>query len=171
MHNVRWAHALALLPLLAIGTASAAENMNDMSNPLADHVKTANARFADVAAAVAEGYSPIACADGAEGGSMGVHYVNMAYLKDNLIDLTKPEAVMYEPKPDGKLELMGVEYITFKGPAALEGHLFNFAGAPNRYGLDPYYELHVWAWKANPMGAFTDMNPDVSCGPVAGDVK
>ncbi|MEO8882200.1 MAG: hypothetical protein ABI377_02085, partial [Devosia sp.] len=70
-----------------------------------------------------------------------------------------------------KLELMGVEYITFKGPAALQGHLFSFAGAPNRYGLDPYYELHVWAWKANPMGAFTDMNPDVSCNAVTGDVK
>jgi hypothetical protein len=24
-------------------------------------------------------------------------------------------------------------------------------GAPNRYGLGPFYELHVWAWKANPL--------------------
>jgi hypothetical protein len=168
MHKLRWAHGLALLPLLTIGTASAADMMG---NPLADHVRTANARFQDVAAAVAEGYSPIACASGADGGSMGIHYVNMAYLKDDAIDLSKPEAVMYQPMPGGKLELMGVEYITFKGPAALEGHLFNFAGAPNRYGLDPYYEMHVWAWKANPMGTFTDMNPDASCDAVTGDVK
>ncbi len=41
------------------------------------------------------------------------------------------------------------------------GHLF--AGAPNRYGLNPFYELHVWAWKPNPKGAFADMNPTVSC--------
>ena len=40
---------------------------------------------------------------------------------------------------------------------------FNFTGSPNRYGLPPFYELHVWAWKANPRGAFADMNPAVSC--------
>ncbi len=66
---------------------------------------------------------------------------------------------MYEPMPDGKMELIAVEYITTKGPASLEGQLFNFTGAPNRYGLGPFYELHVWAWKANPRGAFADMNP------------
>ena len=70
---------------------------------------------------------------------------------------------MYEPKPDGKMELVAVEYITLKGPASLEGQLFNFNGAPNRYGLDPFYELHVWAWKPNPRGAFADMNPAVTC--------
>jgi hypothetical protein len=59
--------------------------------------------------------------------------------------------------------LVAVEYITSKGPASLEGHLFNFNGAPNRYGLGPFYELHVWAWKANPHGTFADMNPMVSC--------
>ena len=27
----------------------------------------------------------------------------------------------------------------------------------------PFYELHVWAWKQNPTGAFADNNPKVSC--------
>jgi hypothetical protein len=70
---------------------------------------------------------------------------------------------MYEPMADGSLALVAVEYITAKGPASLEGQLFSFTGAPNRYGLGPFYELHVWAWKANPVGTFSDMNPDVSC--------
>ena len=70
---------------------------------------------------------------------------------------------MYEPKEDGTLELIAVEYITTKGPANLNGHLFNFVTEPNRYGLGPFYELHVWAWRENPTGAFADMNPDVSC--------
>src|SRR6185312_6265566 len=35
------------------------------------------------------------------------------------------------------------EYITTKGPASLGGQLFSFSGAPNRYGLPPFYELHV----------------------------
>jgi hypothetical protein len=94
---------------------------------------------------------------------MGVHYVNANYLKDEVVDIKRPQAVMYEPTPDGKMALVAVEYITFKGPASLEGQLFSFTGAPNRYGLGPFYELHVWAWKPNPRGTFADMNPDVTC--------
>jgi hypothetical protein len=47
---------------------------------------------------------------------------------------------MYEPQPNGKMELIAVEYISFKGPASLGGQLFAFNGAPNRYGLDPFYD-------------------------------
>src|SRR3982750_4752076 len=67
------------------------------------------------------------------------------------------------PPTDGKLTLVAVEYITEKGPAALGSQLFSFSNAPNRYGLPAFYELHVWAWRANPTGAFADMNPVVSC--------
>ena len=160
MNSFSWTKRLALLPLLALGAASA---WADGSNPLADHVRAANDRFKDVAVAVKEGYAPIPCASGLEGGAMGIHYVNGARLKDDAIDLAHPEAVMYEPSADGKLILIAVEYITHKGPASLEGHLFNFTGAPNRYGLPPFYELHVWAWKPNPAGTFADMNMTVSC--------
>ena len=130
---------------------------------LVDKVRTANSRFRDVSVAVAEGYAPIPCASGIDGGAMGVHYVNAAYLKDAQPDIKRPQAVMYEPMPDGKMALVAVEYITFKGPASLEGQLFNFNGAPNRYGLDPFYELHVWVGQANPHGMFADWNPTVSC--------
>jgi hypothetical protein len=145
-----------LLPLLA-GAAIAQDN------PLAEKVKAANARFADVAVATQEGYAPIPCVSGIEGGAMGIHYVNGPLIDDGVIDIGKPEAVMYEPQPDGSLELIAVEYITTKGPADLEGHLFSFTGAPNRYGLPAFYELHVWGWRDNPTGAFADMNPNVSC--------
>jgi len=156
---------LAAILLAASGTLAAAHgDMPNISDPLAEKVRAANGRFADVAAATAEGYAPIPCASNANGsGAMGIHYVNPAYLGDDAIDLARPEAVMYEPMPDGSLALVAVEYITAKGPASLEGQLFSFTGAPNRYGLGPFYELHVWAWKANPTGTFADMNPDVSC--------
>ncbi len=163
MKRLSWA-GLALVAVVAASAASAAE----MANPLADDVRMANDRFKDVAAAVAEGYAPIPCASGIEGGAMGIHYVNPDYLKDDKIELSRPEAVMYEPGADGKMTLVAVEYITSKGPAELEGHLFSFTGAPNRYGLGPFYELHVWAWKPNPKGAFADMNPDVSCDAATG---
>jgi len=147
----------ALLPLVLASAGSGD------ATPLADDVRTALERFQDPSVAEGEGYGPGPCVAGQTGGAMGIHFVNGDYLKDDAIDLAKPEAIMYEPTADGKLALVGVEYITFKGPAMLDGHLFSFNGAPNRYGLDPFYELHVWAWKPNPTGTFADWNPDVSC--------
>jgi len=138
-------------------------HFHTVSDTLADRVRQANDRFKNVSVALSEGYRPIPCASGADGGAMGIHYVNAKLLSSGTIDLAHPQAVMYEPMPDGRLALIAVEYITMKGPASLEGQLFNFNGAPNRYGLDPFYELHVWAWKQNPRGAFADMNPTVTC--------
>jgi len=156
---VFWARSFTLLSLFCIGPAAAAA---DHGNPVAEHVHAANDRFNDVSVAVSEGYAPIPCASGIDGGAMGVHYVNAKLIGD-AVDIKQPQAIMYEPMPDGKMQLVAVEYITAKGPASLEGQLFNFNGVPNRYGLGPFYELHVWAWKPNPHGTFADMNPNVSC--------
>jgi hypothetical protein len=163
MKFVSTATALAAVSAIALGVAFSDATAQHGRNALPDKVRIANDRFKDVAVAVAEGYAPIPCASGVDGGAMGVHYVNAQYLKEEVPDIRRPQAVMYEPAADGRMNLVAVEYITFKGPASLEGQLFNFTGAPNRYGLDPFYELHVWAWKPNPRGAFADMNPNVTC--------
>ncbi|MBZ9675150.1 hypothetical protein [Mesorhizobium sp. ES1-1] len=160
-----WTKHLINLSILSI--AATAANAHD-GDTLDAKVRAANSRFETVAAATAEGYAPIPCASGITGGAMGIHYVNAGYLKDDAVDLAKPEAVMYEPMADGTMKLVAVEYITSKGPASLEGQLFNFNSAPNRYGLGPFYELHVWAWKKNPTGTFADMNPNVSCDAMKG---
>jgi hypothetical protein len=160
MKVVPWTAGLVLSSSLAVGQALAADSGG---GTLAERVRAANSRFKDVNVAMAEGYAPIPCTSGIDGGAMGVHYVNGEYLKDETPDIKRPQAVMYEPLPDGKMELVAVEYIASKGPASLEGQLFSFTGAPNRYGLGPFYELHVWAWKANPRGAFADMNPRMMC--------
>ena len=149
-----------------LGSAMAHESHDGVAanNPLAEKVRAVNARFADVNAATAEGYAPIPCVSGIDGGAMGIHYVNGKLVDDDgAIDIAKPEAVMYEPQADGTMQLVAVEYISLKGPANLDGHLFSFTNSPNRYGLPPFYELHVWAWRDNPAGTFADMNPDVSC--------
>jgi hypothetical protein len=96
-------------------------------------------------------------------GAMGIHYVSPTYPKNDAVSVAKLQAVICEPRADGRLALAGVEYITSKGPASLEGQLLNFNSQPNRYGLGPLYELHVWAWKNNPKGTFTDNNPRASC--------
>jgi len=152
---MKYLSVLALL--LFTGQAIAADG------PLVEKVRKANDRFKDVKVAIAEGYAPIPCASGLTGGAMGIHYVNGELLKSGKVDVEHPQAIMYEPQVGGKLDLIAVEYIAFKGPASLEGHLFNFVSEPNRYGLDKFYEMHVWAWRENPTGAFADMNPKVSC--------
>ena len=85
---------------------------------------------------------------------MGIHYANADLIGDGALDGTKPELLIYEQK-DGQLILVGVEFLVLAAqwddPAAghapgapvLQGQLFNFVGAPNRYGLDAFYELHV----------------------------
>jgi hypothetical protein len=161
MSVAKYAWVVTVVSIASIASGVVAQQQRGVS--LVDKVRGANDRFKDVSAAVAEGYAAIPCASGIDGGAMGVHYVNPNYLKDAVPDVKRPQAVMYEPMPDGKMALVAVEYITFKGPASLENQLFNFNGAPNRYGLDPFYELHVWAWKPNPRGAYADMNPEVSC--------
>jgi hypothetical protein len=139
------------------------------SGPLVEAVKQATEKYQDVAAAAADGYTAMPCVSGPAGGAMGIHYVNVGYIEDAVVDVARPEALMYEPLADGTLELLGVEYIVFSGPTVLDGHLFHFVDAPNRYGLDPFYELHVWAWRANPAGTYADFNPAVSCDAMAVD--
>ncbi|HEX9812916.1 MAG TPA: hypothetical protein VGA88_12645 [Burkholderiales bacterium] len=169
-----------LLPtLLLAGCATSAEHDSHYSSqarqqtqaPLAQLVRQATARFKDVQVALAEGYAPfLGCVSGGNGGAMGIHYVNGALL-DGTLEASRPEALMYEPKADGSLRLVGVEYLTFAekwhaaNPSApvLEGHVMSYAGSPNRYGIPPHYQLHVWAWEHNPSGTFADWNPSVSC--------
>ena len=133
------------------------------SSALSQKVRLANDKFKDLAIAVFAGYKAMPCASSAAGGAMGVHYVNLDFLKDTTPDIARPQALMYEPTADGRMQLVAVEYIAPKGPVEMEGQLFNLTTAPNRYGLDTFFELHVWAWKQNPAGEFADNNPNVSC--------
>jgi hypothetical protein len=162
MNAVWWARSLAFLSLAAAAAVTHG-GARAGGDPIIDHVRAANDRFTDVSAAVAEGYASKGCVTSLDGGSMGVRYVNAAYLKDESIDIKRPQAVLYEPLPGGKLALVGVQYMTFSGVASLEGRTFAFVGRPNNYGLEAFYELPVWAWKSNPHGAFVEMNPTVSC--------
>lgn len=134
-------------------------------------VQEATRPFQDINTATSEGYGQfLGCVSGPQDGAMGVHFVNGGLVADGILDATKPEALLYEVIGN-RARLTGVEFIVDAAqwnaahpqPPVLEGQVFNYVGAPNRYGLSAFYELHVWAWKDNPSGTFADWNPQVSC--------
>ncbi len=135
-------------------------------------VREATERFKDVAVAEAEGYKlAFGCVSGSDSGAMGMHYVNGPLVGDDVLDPARPEIVIYEPTPSGRLKLIGADYLVFaetwhKKTAAtpeLMGQLLHLFESPNRFGLPAFYTLHVWAWKENPNGAFVNWHPKVSC--------
>jgi hypothetical protein len=141
---------------------------------LVDKVRTATARFKDINVAISEGWvQGTPCVSGPDTGAMGVHFVLPARIAAGVLQAEEPEALIYEPLAGGAFRLVGVEFIVLAsvwqgqnpsgGTPALEGDLLNYVGAPNRYGLPAFYELHVWAWENNPKGTFADWNTAVSC--------
>jgi hypothetical protein len=134
-------------------------------------VREATQKYTDVNAAINAGYHPIlGCVSGPDHGAMGVHYVNASLLNGE-VDATQPQALIYEPLGGGKMQLVGVEFIVDEStwqkknpaPPELYQQLFQLIPSPNRYGLNTFYELHVWAWQDNPNGAFVDWNNKVNC--------
>jgi hypothetical protein len=147
----------------------AVDKASSPGSPLIQKVRKATARYRDINVALAEGYAPATpCVSGPNSGAMGVHLIKGELLGTREVDATTPEALIYEPTPDGRMRFVGVEILTFASDwvsevPVLDGHLLHYVGAPNRYGIPAFYEIHVWAWRNNPDGAFADWNPRVSC--------
>ena len=135
-------------------------------------VREATERFKDVAVAEAEGYSLMfGCVSGPDSGAMGLHYVNLPLVLDGVLDPSKPEIIIYEPLPNGRLKMTGADFLVFAADwhatntatPELGGQLLHLFESPNRFGLPNFYTLHVWAWKENPTGAFANWHANVSC--------
>jgi len=166
----------ATMVTASVGAAtpqSAEQPMHDheSSATLVQLVREATAPFIDVNAALAAGYGPfLGCVSGPDEGAMGRHYVNPTLYADGELDAAHPEALMYE-SVNGGLHLVGAEFIVdaatwlarHDSPPVLQDQSFQFVASPNRYGLPAFFELHVWAWRHNPQGAFVDWNARVAC--------
>jgi hypothetical protein len=147
------------------------------ASALVQVVRDATARFQDVAVAEDAGYSlQFGCVSGSDYGAMGMHFVNFPLLMDGELDATRPEIVIYEPQPNGSLQLIGADYLvlaeawdaTHDSPPELMGQLLHLFEAPNRFGLPTFYTLHVWAWKHSPTGTFVNWHANVSCDAFSG---
>jgi hypothetical protein len=107
--------ALALVvPVGLVGLALAGSNRSATTV-----ASQATAAFHDVDKALAAGYQPsdfpgvpgtAECFESPASG-MGIHYVNGALLTDGEIDAAKPEALVYEPRANGRLKLVALEYV------------------------------------------------------------
>jgi hypothetical protein len=157
---------LLQLPIAAVA--------GDEATPLVDKVRGATAQYVDINVATHEGFVPATpCVSGPNAGAMGVHLVQLSRLFSGVLSAEQPQALIYEPMADGAMRLVGVEFIVLEakwvannpggGVPALDGNLLNYVGAPNRYGLPAFYEIHVWAWQQNPQGSYADWNTRVSC--------
>jgi hypothetical protein len=158
-------------------TADARPDQDGKAGALIKIVREATERFQDVEVAKAEGYQlQFGCVSGSDFGAMGMHFVNGALVGDGELDPTRPEIVIYEPQPNGKLKLIGADYLVLAdqwnakhaGPPEMMGQLFHLFEAPNRFGLPAFYTLHVWAWKDSPTGPFVNWHQNVSCSAFSG---
>jgi len=141
-------------------------------------VRRATARFHDLDAARAAGYELgwvngsgmrilTGCISNPTAGAMGYHYFNADLMADLTTDLLHPEALVYAPTENGKLELAAAEWIVRGQNSNPPG----VASPPSMLGMPMhilvpavgFYLMHAWVWKHNPAGIMADWNPEVSC--------
>ena len=186
----------------AFGLASlAAPNIASAHGVAAEieKVRLATAKYNDVNVALAAGFVPAPPGDcvtaAKEGlppqwGGMGIHYINPKMLKikgakprvhgdSTHTDFIKPAILLYEPRADGTLKLVGVENLVFLNAWKAAGNAAppSFAGrsydtmadsasteADEAHHFEPHHNQHVYfAKSANPSDQLNPFNPSVTC--------
>jgi hypothetical protein len=123
------------------------------------------ARYHNLRVAIAEGFVLLHDCEVRPGeGPVGTVYVHMGRLLDGIIDPQAPDALIYEPRRDGRPKLVGVEFAvpyglwTSQSPPQFLGAEFQ---PEDEFGV---FALHAWVWRINPEGLFAETNSRVSCG-------
>lgn len=126
-------------------------------------LRRATAPFHSIERAKAAGYEQeTECVERPPEGGMGYHF-GKKELRDGVIDVEKPEVLVYEKRADGSFKLNGVEYIVpldawkRSDPPTIMGQ------AMKRFDAAGFWYLHVWVWEPSPSGLFADWNPRVKC--------
>jgi hypothetical protein len=99
---------IAALTVMGFGLALGANAKADEQST----VRAVTARFNSVDQAEKAGYVPFyVCAEQPGVGTMGQHYVNFTLVGNLAIDPLQPEALVYEPRADGTLKLVALEWV------------------------------------------------------------
>jgi hypothetical protein len=165
--------------MLVIGATAFASFAAPTGNAIDDPVwkailkaREGTEQYRDVRVAVKDGYKQVSpCVDNGSA-AMGIHYLNEANVADPAIRAGKPELLLYFPQPNGKLQLVGVEYFrpdadqdltTDDDRPSLAGIPFDGPMEGHDPGMPRHYDLHAWVWKWNPSGVFAQFNPNLRC--------
>jgi hypothetical protein len=127
-------------------------------------LKRVTARYHDIEVAKRDSFVLLhSCETRLNDEPVGTVYVNMKRLTDGVINVEKPDALIYEPTATG-LKLVGVEFAipfslwTKPTPPKFHGATFQ---REDEFGV---FALHAWVWRSNPNGLFAEINPRVTCG-------
>ena len=162
---------LLIQPMGAVFSQSG-EEYDTETLELVAQVRRATAAFRDINNATDAGYSPILdCVVNDVEGTMGQHYASAELVGDGIADALRPEVLVYEPREDGGMILVALEYVvplalwTEGDPPVLFGQSFHenvqiTAAYPE---AKPAWILHLWIGTHNPNGMLTDYNPAVFC--------
>lgn len=167
--------------------------------PTLAQVKAATEKYKDVNVALKEGYvrdpSNMCDAAGMMGrpdslGVMGIHYFRPDLLgitgppnprvggNGRHTDFLTPSVLIYEPQPDGSVQLVAVENLVFikaweeagnSKPPTFQGVPWDrMVDDPNTavdeaHNFEPHYDRHVWLFRDNPNGVFAQYNPKATC--------
>jgi hypothetical protein len=168
--------------------------------PALDEVRAVTEKYRDVNVAKAEGYTTdnkcvtaAMLGHPAAMGAMGLHYVRRDLLglppkpsppgsgrvsgTGTHTDFQNPAMLVYEPQPDGSLELVAVENLVFASawheksgsPPTFHGRIYPLlkddpgTALDEAHGWEPHYEQHLWVFRDNPNGVYSGFNPKVTC--------
>lgn len=171
-----------------------------VKEPTLDEVRAIAEKYRDVNVAKAEGYTTDNKCVTAQMlghpeamGAMGLHYVRRDLLglppkpapagskrvagTGTHTDFRRPAMLVYEPQPDGSLELVAVENLVFaeswhaksKDPPTFHGRAYPLlkddpgTKIDEAHGWEPHYEQHLWVFRDNPNGVYSPFNPGVTC--------
>lgn len=167
--------AVAAAALVSSLAAAVAATGGGPLPPDLQEVRAATARYHSFEQAERDGYwiRPGEPCVASPAGTMGIHAINLALMADDAIDPARPEILLYVPRENGGLKLVGVEYWkadvdqnlgTANDKPSLFGQAFDgpMPGHGN-WGMPIHYDLHVWVAEENPNGVFAMFNPDVAC--------
>lgn len=149
----------------AISAAQFAHGSSAGDGAVLATLRRATAKYHNVDNAIADGFVPVACETRPGHASAGQLYANFGRVADGVIDLEKPEGLLYHAGGNGPLQLAGVdlaipavdEHGIPTEPPVLLGNTFYME---EEFGV---WGLHVWIWRHNPEGMFAEGNPNISC--------
>jgi len=135
-------------------------------------MRAGSAPYRNFAHAERDGFIPVSPCIDSPAGAMGFHYEHPDRLATISVDPARPEILLYAPTRDGRMELVGVEFVVDRTEwheihgstkPSVAGRTFD-EPIPGHPALGNAYSLHVWLWADNPSGLFAPFNPNVSCG-------